>query len=424
MRGDGRLRDIGRGESIKRFNYPWIIVISGFVISSTTCGVGYSFGVFFTSFKATLGQNSTIVSGAYSLSLFMFSVFGIFAGFGVDRYGPRMITILGGLLLSLGLFLTSEVTSIWELYITYALIGIGMSPAYAPMMTTVSRWISKHRGFALGIISAGVGAGPLIVAPLATYLISIHGWRLTLRLLAFIPILVIASAMLLKKFPNQEVALAGFLNETTVQQPNLRGEPLRKKFSGLLVKDAIRRKAFWQLSIMFMMIGMTVQMMMAHIVAYSTSQGLSPMQASMILGTISSSSIPGRIMMGFLSDRFGRRISLAICVFTEGIMLLWLLGISNVWTFFLFAIIYGLSYGGHASQMPALTVDLFGLEHLGSIIGLTTFFWGTGAALGPFVAGYIFDFTGNYSVAFIMAALAMFFTTTLTFFLKKPQGIA
>ncbi len=123
----------------RRLFYGWIIVAVCFLIATITFGAGFSFGVFLTPFRQTFGCSSAAASAAYSVAIFAYTGFGIIAGWGVDKYGPKIVAMLGGLLLGLGLLLTSQVNTIWQLYMTYGLIGIGMSPAWAPLHTTVSR---------------------------------------------------------------------------------------------------------------------------------------------------------------------------------------------------------------------------------------------------------------------------------------------
>jgi len=148
---------------------------------------------------------------------------------------------------------------------------------------------------------------------------------------------------------------------------------------------------------------------------------MSPMMAAMVLSILSGASVVGRITMGMASDWIGRRRALVVCVFTEGAMMLWLIGASNVWMFFLFGVIYGLGYGGHGPQLPALSGETLGLRHMGAILGSLNFFWGIGAAVGPVLAGYLLDVTGNYSSAFILGASGMLIATALSFVARTPE---
>ena len=126
--------------------YGWIIVATCLLVTTITFGAGFSFGVFLPFWRESFGWSSAVISGAYSLLLFFYTAMGIFAGWGADRYGPTKTTMAGGFFLSLGLLLTTQVHSVWQLYFAYVLIGTGMSSAYSPLMTTVSRWFTDRKG--------------------------------------------------------------------------------------------------------------------------------------------------------------------------------------------------------------------------------------------------------------------------------------
>jgi MFS family permease len=185
----------------KRLYYGWIIVIASFFICVMAYGGSHSFGVFFKFLRDDFGWTSAATSGAFSFYMILQSVLAIPSGWATDKFGPRRIVILGALLLGLGLSLTSQISALWQLYATYGfLMGVGMSVFYSPLLATTSRWFAKRRGLALGIVSAGIGAGTLIMAPLANYLILTHGWRASYLMIGpAIGIIIIVGASFLKK---------------------------------------------------------------------------------------------------------------------------------------------------------------------------------------------------------------------------------
>lgn len=404
--------------------YGWVIVSACLLIAIITYGVGLSFGVFLTPFREAFSCTSAAASGAYSAAMFAYTGFGVIAGWGVDKYGPKIITILGGLLLGFGLLLTSQVNTnhIWQLYMTYGLLGMGMSPAWATLMTTASKWFVKRRGLALGIISTGVGIGPLIMAPLASYLVYTSGWRFTFLVLSPTAGLIIAAATLLKRSPEEIGRLPNSeIDNAVMPQPERRVNKDTSEFNGLSLREAINTKAFWLLSSMNLMVGIGIVMIMAHIVAYSESQGIPPISAAIVLSTLTGTSIVGRLIMGMASDWIGRKRVFVICVSIEGIILLCMISASNTWMLFLFAAIFGFCYGGHSPQFPALTAEFLGLRYMGTMLGATAFFWGIGGAIGPVLAGHMIDITGSYAGAFILGAATMFLGA-IGCLLLKPES--
>lgn len=400
--------------------YGWIMLAACFPAIAIAYGCMYSFGVFLIPLRESFGASTAAISAAYSTSMFVYMAFGILAGWAADRYGPKITTITGALLMGLGFLLTSQVNAVWQLYLTYALIGIGMSPAYTPLMATITRWFVRRRGLALGIVSTGVGAGPVVMAPLASHITIAYGWRSAFIVLGCITALAIPLAFLMKRSPEEIGSLPDGDTDYASISPEAAATKTAVKSGGLSLKEAINTRAFWQIATIYCMIGLSLQIVMAHVVAYSQGKGVSPITAATIVSTISGFSAIGRMGMGLASDWMGRKKALAICLCAEGIMILLLIGASTTWMFFVFAVIFGFFYGGHVPQLPALVGETLGLAHMGIVLGATSFFWGVGGAIGPFLAGYIVDVSGTYTWAFVLGGVGLLFATAVAVLLRRP----
>ncbi len=422
----GRRVDLSDSSTVRKESgglfYGWIILAAGFLIATITYGAAFSFGVFLTPLREAFGWTTTAVSGVYSLSMFVYGGCGIFAGWAVDKYGPKIVLMLAGFFLGAGLILTSRIDALWQLYATYAVIGVGVGCTYVPLMTTVSRWFVKRRGFVLGISSVGLGSGPLIMAPVASYLTSSFNWRTSYLVIGLTTGLMIVAALLMKKNPEEIGKLpdGGVYNQSVSQEGTKEASGVPAS-SGFTLREAIRTRSFWLLASMFALVGVGVQMVMAHIVAYSEGNGMAPITAAAVLSTISGASIAGRLVMGTASDWIGSKRAVAICLFIEGVMMLYLIGAADVRELFLFGAIWGFFYGGHGPQFPALAADTLGVGHMGAIMGVTAFCWGIGSAIGPVLAGYVVDVTGRYDAAFIVGAITMFLTMTVSFIIRRPD---
>ncbi|MFH1489971.1 MAG: MFS transporter [Pseudomonadota bacterium] len=386
----------------------WITLAACFLVVTITNGAGLSFGVFLNPFRESFSATSAAVSGAYSITLWVFAFCGVVSGWAVDTYGPRITVMVGALILGSGYLLTGFVESLWQLYLTCALIGIGLSSGYVPTMTTISRTFVKRRGFALGLNSAGIGFGPLIMAPFQTHLILLRGWRFAYRVTACIVGITIPVALLLKKHPKNQ----GEGSENRAVTPF---STLRK------MTWVFTSRAFWLFCLLFLAIGVSVQTVMAHIVAYAQTQGETPMIAAAVLSSVTGASMIGRIFMGTASDWIGRQKALVLCTFFEGLMLLWLMAASSTWSLIIFGLIFGFFYGGHAPQLPALIGETLGFENMGAILGVINLFWGIGSAIGPLATGYLFDVTGSYRGGFMIATALMFTASATGLFLGPSK---
>ena len=335
----------------RRFFYGWIVVIAAFAASTVAYGASFSFAVFLLPLQESFRSTSAATSGAFSICLLLYSVMGFPAGWGVDKYGPKVTTLIGGCFLSLGLILTSQIHTIHQLYMTYALIGIGLSVIYAPLMTTVTRWFKSRRGLALGIFSSGMGMGPLIMAPLASYVISSYGWRAGYLALGSSISLLFIAALFLKKDPSEIGEYRDGIVPSEV--PDVHNPITRELQSNeFSLSEAVKTKAYWLLTVIIFLIGFSLSMMLAQVAAYGEYKGLSPIVAATVFSTVSAASIAGRLLMGAVSDRIGRKMALAISLILEGIMMVWLLYSSDIWMFYFFAIIFGFGYGGTPLPFP------------------------------------------------------------------------
>jgi MFS family permease len=390
------------------FYYGWIIVAACLITTIMAYGVHYSFGVFFKPLQDEFDWSRTVTSSVFSFYQISHTVLGLLAGWATDRYGPRITIALGGIALGVGLVLTSQVNALWQLYISYGLLlGLGISAAWSPVMTTVSRWFTKRRGLALGIVSAGIGLGTVIMSPLASHLISSYGWSRSYLIIGIAGTAVILlSSIFLRKSPLGKGETQNSQNAATYQS------------GGMSFREAIRTRTPWILLTMWMLLTIGLFMVMTHVVRYAQDTGIPPLTAAAILSTIGATSIAGRITMGAISDRIGIRKAIVICMVSQGILIAWLATLSATWEFYLFAVLFGFAYGGSVPLFPALTGELFGVGHMGLLLAFVTIGGGIGGALGPLLAGHIFDTTGSYFTAFLIGALLSILSIALLPLLK------
>lgn len=414
-----------------RLSYRWIVVLACFFIAAMSYGGMYSFGVFFKPMREDCGWTSAATSGIFSVYALTYCSLSILSGLAVDRFGGRVTIGLGGLFIGLGLLVTSQATSLWHIYISYGLLaGAGMSTIYGPLQVIVSRWFKKQKGLALGIVSSGIGAGTLTIPPLASYLISLYGWRSCYIIMGVaIGVCVTMTAVLfLGKNPSsnsanlEEQTLASTFERDKSANDCARDDDRNLGSSKFSIQKLLRVQAFWLLAVISLMVSFGMQMIMVHTIPYlEEAFKFSSIAAAAVLSNMGLASIFGRLIMGAVSDHIGRKKALAISTLIEGIMMMVLVNSSNIGAVYLFAILFGFGYGGHAPQTPALIGELFGLQRLGTFLGILLIFYGIGAALGPFLAGYIRDITGSYKIAFSLGGLAMFVATSLALLIRESK---
>ncbi|MFC1911615.1 MFS transporter [Chloroflexota bacterium] len=399
-----------------RIFYGYIVVAASFLVIAMMWGAAYCFGVFFEPLLAEFGWTRATTSGAYALCMIFTGVLSLVAGRLTDKIGPRLVITGCGLFLGTGYILMSQINAVWQLYLFYGVIvGIGMGGSFVPTATTVMRWFVKRRGVMAGVTASGVGMGTLIMPPIANWLISAYGWRISYIVVGSVAIVLITLvAQLLKRDPSQIGCVP--YGESELEENRY------VQSTGFSLQQALHTRLFWMFSIALVCFGLNLGTVMVHIVSHAIRLGLSAASATGILSVIGGISIGGRVIMGSASDRIGNRITLLISFGLISVALFWLLAARELWMFYMFAVLFGFGYGGMAALGTPVVAELFGLSSLGAIMGVTMICVEGAGAVGPVVAGHIFDITGSYNLAFTIYAVANLIGLVLVVRLKSARG--
>ncbi|NMA92533.1 MAG: MFS transporter [Firmicutes bacterium] len=377
--------------------YGYTIVLSCFLITAVTFGVNYSFGIFFDPFISEFGWNRAEISLAFALATVLSGFLGIGAGKITDALGPRPVNLVGGLCLASGCFLMTYMHSLGQLYLYFGLlVGIGIGSGFPSLMATVSRWFRIRRGAMTSIVAAGTGVGTMIIPLVASRLLLQFDWRLSLRLMSgAVLILAVTAALFLKRDP----AVIGCLPDGAVQP---QGEKIGLEDAGTPLGKAILSNRFRAAGALYFTIGYCTQGVMVHVVPHALESGINPARAATVIFLIGVGSILGRLGMGILSDRIQVRGSTILTLVTWFIAFLWLPYAADLRGLYLFALLFGASYGALLGLAVLISAQMFGLLSLGTITAAIMFLYTCGGAIGPALTGYLFDLTGGYREAFII----------------------
>ena len=403
--------------------YGWIIVAVFLVIQAVLMGIASSFTVFFKSIEAEFELTRTVTSAISSVSMILIPVSGFIGGWALDRYGPRIVLFVMGLITGLSLVLTSRTGAAWQVFITYSvLLAIGMGPVYVVATSTVSRWFNKKRGLAVGIAGSGEGLGTITMAPLSTFLISRFNWKTAYLILGLITwAVVIPLSRLLKKEPKEIGVLPDGVKTEEGDVTGVNPDASTQE-SGMSLAETLKTRGFWAVAGIWFFFSFCMSMLLTHIVPHVTDIGISATEGAIIISIMGAARVCGMIGLGIIADRTGRKRVAVISTLVQAGAMVWLLWAQELWVFYVFAIIYGLGNGGLFSGVTSLLGDTFGLDHLGSILGLLEIGWGIGAGIGPLIGGYIYDTSSSYSLAFILGAGSMAAITFLVFMLQPASS--
>jgi MFS family permease len=392
------------------------VVIASFIIFVVSIGVNTAFGVFFKPMLNDFGWTKAMTSGAFSLSWIMNGLLGIVMGRLNDRFGPRGVITFSGALMGSGYFLMSQISALWHLYLFYGVIvGVGMSGIWVPAMSTIARLFVDKRGIITAIVMVGGGIGALAAPPAANWLISQFDWRISYIIIgSLVFFVVVLSAQFLRSAQHRLGEIHHGQYERREDGPKLGGEP----FS---LKEAVCTRQFWFCSGMVFWFGFCAYVIMVHIVPHATELGISAARAANILAIIGGLATLGRVVLGSVANRIGNRQVFIIGFILISAASFWLLPARKEWELCLFAAVFGFGFGAGVSNSP-LIAELFGLSSHGLILGVNVLGYSIGAAAGPLVAGYLFDVTGSYQLAFLACAIAGILGLILTALISCPRS--
>ena len=377
----------------------WINVGAAFASMFTVFGVAYSFGAFFGPMSEEFGSGRSATSAVFSITAGLYFFLGVLSGPAVDRYGPRPVLITGAAAMGVGLAVTSVVDQLWLGYISYGLgVGVGVACGYVPMLAVVGGWFVRRRSMALGIAVAGIGLGTLAVAPLAAALIERFGWRETYRVFA------VASAIAL-------LLCAAAAKRPPAGIPRSEGDA-----------SPIRTPAFTAMYVSGLFISLALFLVFIFLVPFAEEHGAGKVAAAALVGVVGAASIGGRLGLGLLADRLGSIRMYRLCFFVMAASyVLWLTTTAYA-VLFVFAIVFGVAYGGFIALSPAVMAELFGTAGMGRVVGVLYTSAGFGALVGPPIAGLIIDRTGSYRWAIGVAMALAFVGWAVLLRLRQPQA--
>ena len=380
-----------------RFFYGYVVVASSFVVMAMSSGTNYTFSVFFEPLQQSFGWGRAVTAGAVSAFLIGQGLFSVASGRLTDRFGPRPVVTVAGLLFGAGLVLMSRVTSLWQMYIAYGVLAAaGHSAVFTPLSSTVVRWFHSRRGLMTGVMMAGTGVGTMIMPLLANWLIYRTDWRTSYLVLSVVLMTTfVFSAQFLRGEPSQMG-----LQPYGSGRPAVEVKSPAASLHGIAFSGAIRTRQFWLLCAAFAGFGYTQQSVMAHVVIHSRDLGLAPASAAAIMAVVGGCNFAGRICFGGLADRFGAKRLLTVALIALSLSLFWLAFVRQHWQVYAFAVVFGFMYGGVVPQFSNRVAELFGLRAHGAILGVVVLCDAFGSGAGPVITGLGYDLLKSYTIPF------------------------
>ena len=404
------MSDVSPGHTAISPARAWLLLAAAFVTFSIGAAFMHAYTVFLITFVQVFGWTRAEVSVAYAVSQLVNGASSPIVGMLVDRLGPRRLVLIGGVLLSAGLIANAHAQTLWQVVLLYGvLMTIGANclglVVFVPLL---SRHFVRNRGMAVAIVQSANGFARAFSAPVTTIMIAGLGWRG-----AYLWQGIFMAAVLLPL-----ASLFGGL-----------GRPSGRRVaagSGWTLAQAMRTPHFWLLFSVYLFTGLGSFLVALHQLAFAVDIGFNKLYAANVLGLGAFLSLPGIIITGTLSDYIGRELSAVVTYGTSifGVACAMLItGPDQHLLLWLHACFFGLTWGARGPAITAKTADLFPGPNLGAILGVISIGTGIGAAAGSWVAGFVFDATGSYRVAFSLSILFYVCGGVAFWALRRPPAM-
>lgn len=375
-----------------KLSYGWVVVGAGMLMTCIGIGAMLSLAVFLQPIAADTGWSRSGISTAATLDFLCMGAAAFLWGMMSDRFGTRIVVLLGSALLGVGLVAASRATTLLEFQLLFGvLVGVAAGSFYAPMMAAAAEWLEHRRNLAVALVSAGMGIGSMTVAPLAGWLLGAFDWRtamLTIGAAAWV--LLIPAALLVRRPPGAVPAA----------DPMLAGAGAVQEYP-LTAAQALFTPQFAAIALTHFACCAAHSGPIFHMVSYATVCGLSPMLAVSVFSLAGLSGLGGRIGFGMIADRIGAKPVLVAGLFVQALAVGAYLFVGALGEFYALSIIFGLAYGGVMPLYAVLVRDYFGPRIMGTMFGAVSAFASLGMALGPWAGGYVFDAYDSYAWLYV-----------------------
>jgi MFS family permease len=310
-----------------------------------------------------------------------------------DRFGSRRVMIFGGLLFVFATALMSQIHSLWHLYLFFGVImAVGRSAAGVPLTALVTRWFTRNQGLALALAQSQ-NVGSAVFAPLTVLLLSQYSWRGAYTGLGLIGLLIIPMALLMRDPESSRRSMSsGSSGSSAAPIP------------GMTLGEAMRTRAFWTLNLMVIGCCTCHSCILLHGVNHMTDVGLTATTASHIVAVMAIFGMIGKIANGVLADKLGAKWSIAGFLTLQAIVIPLFVNAHEVPTFYMWAVLFGLGFGGPMPVYAMLFREYFGTRYIGSILGAFFMVAAFGMGSGSMMGGVLYNMFGSYAIPFFTSA--------------------
>lgn len=405
---------------LPKIHYAWIVLAATCVVSIVSRADSASFAVFVDPLVEKFDWKRGDIGLAYSLAFLCSMPAMLVFGWLGDRCSARTLMIGASLMISAGTVMLGMIQELWHLYVLYGVFvgALGNAAFMVLLPVLVTRWFDRKMGLALGIYWAALGAGPVIFAPLFRWLIETRGWESAFFVIGLsFGVILLVFSWLIRTSPAEMGLSAYGAGEASQEKP-----AAGSAGPAISLRSVLARRPVWLLTGCHHLGCAGHAVILAHGVSMATHHGIPGLQAAGVLSTIAGVSIFSRFTFSLLTERFGGRTILSWAIFGQSLSILMLLFATEAWHFYVFAVIFGICYGGEMVGFPIINRQMFGPKApLSSIFSFEMIGASTGMALGGWLGGVLFDHSGDYTLAILVASGIGFLALPLALWLPRHR---
>ena len=383
-------------------HYAWVIVGVAAVMRLFSSSFRSSSSILIPRLVESFGWSYGAVGFGFALQWVVSGMLGPSAGWLGDRYGARVAMTIGAVLFIAGMALTGLMQNLWQFYLFFGIIlSASMGIFQVPLTASVTLWFRRHLGTGMGILQSAQGVGPLVAVPIMLLVIALFGGGLNgLRAAFWVPGIIggVAILALVRLFYNEPAQIGARPLGASESEPvrKTQGGEIARVRTRVFFKQAQRTLAFWNLIGIHFWGCAGHAIVLVYLVAIAEAEGVAPGLAAGAFVTMSVTSTITRFAVPVMADRVGSKGVMAVCFSLQTLPILLLFFAVEPWHFYLFAVLFGIGFGGEMSAFPIINRQYYGGAPIGTTYGWQMMGAGLGMATGSLAGGWLRDWTGSF----------------------------
>jgi len=399
--------------------YGWkMVAVVSFLIAVMSLGVFQGVGTYLVALERQFGWSRTALSGAFAFSRVQGAAIGPIEGFLIDRFGSRRMIFIGFTIMGLGFIFLSRTEDIWQFYVGFIILTLGSGlGGWLACVTIVNNWFIRKRSIAMSSAMSGIHIAGLLVSVLAI-VIDNFGFR---NATTGIGVFVLLVCLPMTKFIRNRPEEYGLQPDGNIPPSTNSGPEAYVSEPDFTAREALRTRAFWIIAFVHLSSSVAIVSLALHLVPKLTDMGMSLSSAGIVVLTYTAIALPSQTIAGYMADRVPKTAAIFVFIAFQAVGIMVIALADSLPMVYLFAVLYGIGFGGRVPLLTAIRGDYFGRKSFATIMGLSQLPNNLGMIVAPLFAGYMFDETGSYLIPFSVFAGLTALGGVAIWFASRPK---